>query len=323
MNKQHDTRLLAKLGTLRQLEIFLKVAEVGGIAQAAQQLHLTQPSVSIQVRKLAEAVGLPLYEVIGRRLKLTEAGRRVEAAGREIVDTLNRLDSAVNDLKGLQAGTLKIAVDSSAKYFIPQLLGPFSQRHPGVELEFKEGKRSYLLDRLRNNLDDLYFFSDVPPDMDITHYPFLPNPLVVVAPRDHPLAQRSKLSWEDIADERFILRSIGSGSRYAIDEFLADKGWQINRITAMESGEAIRLSVMARMGISILSAYALVNADAEGLVQLPVRGFPIMTQWHVVHLRQKPLSHVAQAFLDFIQQESEQYLPMDKIELRLQQAMQD
>jgi DNA-binding transcriptional LysR family regulator len=320
MSEDIDTHLLAKLGTLRQLEIFLKVAETGGIAQAAVQLHLSQPSVSIQVRKLAEAVGLPLYEVIGRRLKLSEAGRRVEACGREIVDTLNRLNSSINDLKGLQAGTLKIAVDSSAKYFLPQLLGPFCQRHPGVEVEFVEGKRSDLLERLAANLDDFYIFNHIPGDRDITHYPFLPNPLVVVAPKTHPLAAQEEVTWEALNEERIIIREQGSGTRYAIDEFLTRHQRSIHRAMPMASSEAIKLSVMAKMGVSIMSAYALVNADADGLAQLRVEGFPIETQWHIIHLRQKQLSTLAQSFLNFMLEEGEKHLPMDKIEERILQA---
>ncbi len=315
-----NARLLARLGTLRQLEIFLKVAEVGGIAQAAQQLHLSQPSVSIQVRKLAEAVGLPLYEVIGRQLTLTEAGRRVQASGRELVELLDRLDARLGELKGLQAGRLRLAVDSSAKYFLPQLLGPFLQRYPGVELDFVEGKRSELLGRIKDNRDDLYIFNHVPRQLDITHHPFLPNPLVVVARKDCPLATRPRLAWKDLAGERIILRDAGSGSRLALDEHLASNGLQVERPLVMASSEAIKLSVMANMGIGILSAYALVYADADGLVQLPVSGFPVTTQWHVIHLREKQLSPVAARFLQFMLEEGRTHLPMSRIEARLRQA---
>jgi len=315
-----DTHLLAKLGTLRQLEIFLKVAEVGGIALAAEQLYLSQPSVSIQVRKLADAVGIPLYEVIGRRLKLTEAGHQVAGAAREILATLDRLNSSLNDLKGLQAGTLRIAVDNSAKYFLPQLLGPFCRRHPGLEVEFKEGDRSYLIDRLNSNLDDFYIFNHVPHDLDISHRPFLLNPLVVVATRQHPLAARQKLTWQDLQGERLIVREQGSGTRVALDEFLLQKQWPLGRVMELSSSEAVKLSVMADMGVGIMSAYALVNAEAEGLVQLPVKGFPIRSNWHIVHYRQKKMSTVAASFLKFMEDEGEQHLPMQAINERIRQA---
>jgi LysR family transcriptional regulator, low CO2-responsive transcriptional regulator len=311
---------LARLGTLRQLEIFMTVADVGGIAQAAEKLHLAQPSVSIQVRKLAEAVGMPLYDIVGRRLYLTEAGQRVVEAGRELHDTLERLDGSLNDLKGLQAGRLRLAVDSSAKYFLPQLLAPFLARHSGVELEFTEGKRSDLLKRLGDNKDDLYIFNHVPADMDIHHHPFLPNPLVVAARVDHPLAKRRKLQWQDLAQELLIVREEGSGSRLALDEFLSQQGLSIARSLALASSEAIRLSIMANMGVGVMSAYALVNAEADGLVQLRVQGFPIMSQWNVIYLRQKQLSRVSRGFLDFMLEEAESHLPMEKIRERVTRA---
>lgn len=320
MSDKDSQQAPARLGTLRQLEIFMKVAEVGGIAQAAEQLHLAQPSVSIQVRKLAEAVGVPLYEVIGRRLQLTEAGHRVVEAGREVEDTLHRLDGDINDLKGLRAGRLRLAVDSSAKYFLPQLLAPFLQRYPGVELEFNEGKRSDLLQRLGENLDDLYIFNHVPQDLDIVHHPFLPNPLVVAARADHPLVGRRNLQWQDLSSELLIIREEGSGSRLALDEFLRNSEQEIARPLSLASSEAIRLSIMANMGVGVLSAYALVNAQADGLAQLRVQGFPIMTQWNVIYLRQKQLSRVARSFLDFMLGEAQAHLPMAKIQERLKRA---
>lgn len=324
MTKELDARLLVGIGTLRQLEIFMKVAEVGGMAQAAEHLHLSQPSVSIQVRKLAEAVGLPLYEMIGRRMHLTEAGHRVVEAGREILDTFSRLDGGINDLKGLRTGRLRLAVDSSAKYFLPQLLGPFLRRHPGVELEFVEGERSFLVDRISQNLDDLYFFNHVPPNLDITHYPFLPNPLVVVAPQNHVLADQQQHNWRELDTERVIVQREGTGSRLAIDHYLVSHGFAIERPLSLSSSEAIKLSVMAGMGVGILSAYALESARADGLAQVKMEGFPVMTQWHVIHLRQKQLSIVARSFLQFVLEEAEQHLPMDKIEERVRQAaMQD
>lgn len=313
-------RGLARLGTLRQLEIFMTVAEVGGIAQAAEKLHLAQPSVSIQVRKLAEAVGMPLYDIVGRKLHLTEAGQKVLEAGRELTGTLERLDSSLNDLKGLQAGRLRLAVDSSAKYFLPQLLAPFLARYPGVELAFTEGKRSDLLQRLGENRDDLYIFNHVPADLDIVQHPFLPNPLVVAARVDHPLANKRNLQWQDLEGELMIVREEGSGSRLALDEFLADNALQLPRSLALASSEAVRLSVMANMGVGVMSAYALVNAEADGLVQLRVAGFPIVSQWHVVYLRQKQLSSVSRHFLEFMLEEAESYLPMDRIRERVKRA---
>ena len=174
-----------------------------------------------------------------------------------------------------------------------------------------------MLERLGDNRDDLYIFNHVPADLDIVHHPFLPNPLVVAASAGHPLARRRKLRWQDLQQELMIVREEGSGSRLALDEFLQVQDLQLHRSLALASSEAIRLSVMANMGVGVMSAYALVNAEADGLVQLRVEGFPVMSQWNVIYLRQKQLSQVSGSFLDFMLEEAEQHLPMDRIRERV------
>ena len=318
-NKDH--RLLAKLGTLRQIEIFLKVAELSSIARASEQLHLTQPTVSIQVKKLSEAIGLPLYEVIGKRLKLTEAGEAVAKAGRELFETVNELDDRINDLKGMQSGTLNLAVVTTAKYFMPYILGPFCELYPGVEVKINIGNRREIIDRLNANMDDLYFVNELPDDLDIRSYPFLPNPVAVIASRDHRLALRKRLKWKDIENERFILREAGSGTLVRVQDFLAKNGYQINNSMEIQSNEAIKHAVMANMGISIISAYILGNADSDGLTQLNVEAFPIMSQWQLAHLQEKRLSTVAKRFLEFTTDNVSDLLPMQKIEANIQLAM--
>jgi len=255
MSEVLNMRLLAKLGTLRQIEIFLKIAELGSIARAAEQLHLAQPTVSIQVRKLADAIGLPLYEVIGKRLKLTEAGREVEKAGLEIFSVVNRLDDSINDLKGLQSGTLSISVVTTAKYFIPYVLAPFCELYPGVDVKFHIGNRSTIIERLNSNLDDLYFFSELPENLDIVSYPFLPNPIAVIASKQHALAKRKRLRWSDIENQRFVMRENGSGSLHGVQAYLRSKDLQMHDVITIQSNEAIKHAVMANMGISIMSAY--------------------------------------------------------------------
>ncbi len=321
MARKLDVRLLAKLGTLRQLEIFLKVAELGSIARASEQLHLTQPSVSIQVKKLAEAIGLPLYEVIGKKLRLTEAGQEVACAGRDIFEVVNRLDDSINDLKGLQSGTLSIACVTTAKYFLPYILSPFCELYPGVEIELHIGNRDKVIERLSDNLDDLYFVNELPDDVGVDSYPFLPNPVAVIASKNHRLATRKRLRWQDIENERFIMRERGSGSLVGVQTYLKENGYQIRDSLTIESNEAIKHAVMANMGISILSAYILGNADADGLKQLNVSGFPIMSQWQLVHLQEKKLSTVAQRFLDFTLENARELLPMKKIDANVQLAM--
>ncbi|QFU77211.1 LysR family transcriptional regulator [Halioglobus maricola] len=321
MARRPEAQHLAKQVTMRQLEIFLTVAELGGVVQAAEKLHLSQPSVSIQLRKLTETLGLPLYEIVGRQLTLTEAGHRMQDTCREVLDTFDRLDCDINDLKGLRAGRLRLAVDPSAKYFLPQLLGPFMAQYPGIDVDFVEGKRSDLLERLNEDRDDLYIFNHLPTGLDINHFPFLPNPLVVVANKEHALAKKKQLGLSQLSEERMLLRGQGSGSRLALDEFLTAQNIKLNRTMELDSSEAIRLSVKAGIGVGVLSAYALVNAHTEGLVKLNVKGFPLTTHWHIIHRRQKKLSTVAASFLQFVLDEAEQHLPMEQIHARMQQAV--
>lgn len=321
MAKLLDIKLLAKLGTLRQLEIFLNVAEAGSVSRAAETLNLTQPSVSIQVKKLSDVIGLPLYEVIGKKLKLTEAGRKVEEAGKEIFKTVDLLDNEINDLKGLQSGTLSISVVTTSKYFMPYVMAPFCELYPGVEVELNIGNRSNIIERLNKNLDDLYIFSELPESLDIVSYPFLPNPIAVVASKKHELANKKKLKWEDIRDVRFIMREAGSDSLFIVNNYLKENNYKMTDVMTIQSNEAIKHAVMANMGVSIISAYTLSNADTDGIVQLDVEGFPLISHWELVHIKEKKLSSVAQRFLDFTLNNGRNLLPMKKIERNVQSAI--
>lgn len=317
-----DTRLLTRLGTLRQVEIFLRVAKTGSIARAAAELHLTQPSVSNQLKKLGDALGIPLYEVIGKKIYLTEAGRQVVDTGQELFKSIARLDENLNNLKGLAAGTLRIAVVTTAKYFLPHILGPFCQEYPAIDVDFKVANRAQVIERLKANLDDLYIFDDPPEGMDIRKYQFLPNPLAVIASTDNPLCQRRRLAWEDIANQKFLMREAGSGTNNAIEQHLKKHRWEIRKRMTIESNEAIKYSVMANMGITILSAYVLANAREDGLRQLRVQSFPILSNWCLVHLQQKRHSLIAERFIEFVLNRRQELLPMKKIEQHIARACQ-
>ncbi len=316
-----DTRLLTRLGTLRQLEIFMKVAETQSIARAAEALYLSHSAVSVQIRKLAEAVGLPLHEVIGKRLYLTEAGREVVASGRELFEVIARLDGKINNLKGLTAGTLSISVVTTAKYFLPRILGPFCQNYPEIDVAFMVGNRAQIIERLNGNMDDFYIFSDPPEEWDIHSRPFLPNPLVVIASVKNPLKLRKRLNWGDLHGQKFLMREQGSGTQISIRKYLREQGLSLGKTMVIESNEAIKYAVIANMGITILSAYVLANAREDGLVQLRVEGFPIMSHWHLVNLKSKKLSTIAERFLDFVLNRGRDVLPMEHIEQQVQRAL--
>lgn len=284
--------------TFRQLETFAAVARAGSFTRAAEELHLTQPAVSIQIRQIAETVGLPLFDTSGREIALTAAGEELLAASRNLDDVWNRFESAIADLKGLRRGRLRVALVTTAKYFLPRMLGDFCRKYPDIDIELEIANRERIVERLRANRDDLYVMSYPPEDLDIATHPFLANEHVVIAPTTHWAAGRP-IALAELAGEPFILRETGSGSRNAIDRHLAAAGLRLKVRLSLSSNEAIRDLVASGMGLGVLSRHALADDPArDGLVLLDVDGFPLHHMWNVVHLRAKLLSLPAQAFLE-------------------------
>ena len=284
--------------TFRQLETFATVARLGSFSRAAEALHLTQPAVSIQIRQISESVGLPLFEQSGREIRLTAAGQELLRTARELDDSWNRFESAVDALKGLKKGRLRVALVTTAKYFLPRMLGAFCQRYPDIEIELEVANRARIIERLRANEDDLYIMSFPPEELDVVATPFLDNPLVVVAPAAYPLPA-GPLSLADLAPHPFLLRETGSGTRKAVDRHLAANGLTLKVKLALGSNEAIRDLVASGMGLAILSRHVLgEHPEQEGLRILEVAGFPLQQPWSVVHLRQKILSLPAHAFMN-------------------------
>jgi len=316
-----DSRLFTRLGTLRQLEIFARVAEHRSMARASEALYLSQSAVSVQVRKLTEAVGLPLHEVIGKQLYLTEAGGEVVATANRVFAEIGRLDETINGLKGLRAGKLRIAVVTTAKYFLPRILGAFCREHPGIEVEFHVGNRAQIIARLDNNRDDLFIFNDLPRELDITSHRFLANPLAVIASRRHPLAGRGGLGWHDLENETFLMREPGSGTFNAVRRHLDRRGEALGKTMTIESNEAIKYAVVENMGITILSAYVLADAVGTDLVQLRVAGFPVMSDWHVVYPKSRSMSLIAERFLQFVLKRGPDVLPMQNLERQVERAL--
>lgn len=292
--------------TLRQLEIFEAVARHSSFTRAAAALHLSQPSVSIQVRQLSEAIGQPLFEQIGRRVALTQVGEMLYATCRELNDVWSRFEMTLADHRGMKRGRLRLAVVMTSKYFAPRMLGAFCRRYPEIDVELEILNREGVLARLRQNLDDIYVMGVPPDDLPIVAHPFLENPLVVIAALDFPIPARGTLVLEQLARERFIMREAGSGTRLVLDEFLAAKGVALNVKLTLGSNEAIKQAVAGGMGLSILSQHAVwPNPEQSGVKILNVRGFPIKRRWYLVHLRDKRLSVVAQEFLKHVLDESE------------------
>jgi DNA-binding transcriptional LysR family regulator len=301
MSKISTKRLPA---TMRQLRVFAAVARHAGFSRAAAELHLSQPTVSMQVKQLSEAVGLPLFEQIGKKVFVTDAGRMLEATCAEMFDAWARLEMQVADLKGLKQGKLRISAVTTAKYVVPRLLGPFCQRHPGVDVAFEVGNRSAIIERLARNEDDLTVMGVPPREMDIVSHPFAENPLVIVAPRGHPLAHGRRIPLAKLAAEPFLMREQGSGTRLAADRFLRERGMRLNVKMEIGSNEAIKQAVAGGLGLSILSLHALgPDAAPRSLVALNVEGLPLRRHWYIVHPAGKRLSVVAQTFFAYLKAE--------------------
>lgn len=284
--------------TFRQLETFATVSRLNSFTKAADALHLTQPAVSIQIRQISDTIGLPLFEQTGRDIALTPAGEELLKTVRSLDDIWNRFESAIDELKGLKRGKLRVALVTTAKYFLPRMLGAFCKRYPEIDIELEIANREKIIERLRNNQDDLYVMSYPPSDLDIIGRPFLDNEYVVLAPATH-WAVGKQVHLHELASEPFLLREPGSGSRHVIDKHMLDHKTPLKVRLAMASNEAIRDLVASGMGLSILSRHALGNdPERDGLAILNVHGFPLRQAWNVVHLRGKILSLPAQAFLD-------------------------
>jgi DNA-binding transcriptional LysR family regulator len=291
--------------TLHQLKVFEAAARHGSFTRAAEELYLTQPTVSIQVKQLTKAIGLPLFEQVGKRLFLTDAGQELYGTSQEIFDRLNQMEMAIANLQGMKQGHLKLAVITTAKYFIPRLLGPFCQHYPGVNVSLQVTNHEGLLDRMDHNLDDLYIMSRPPEGEDVEVKPFLDNPLVVIGPINHPLAQRQQIPLKALEAYPFILRERGSGTREAAQRLFKERGVDINVKLDLGSNEAIKQAILGGLGLSVLSYHTLtsVGATAE-LTVLDVEGFPIYRQWNVVYLKGKQLSIIANTFLEYLLRES-------------------
>ena len=288
--------------TFHQLRLLLAVSREGSVSRAAQRLHLTQPTLSAQLRQLAEQVGLPLFERVGRKLHLTAAGRVVLDTAARVEQELENLDETLAELRGDVVGRLRLAVVSTAETFIPRLLGDFRRERPAVEVSLVVLNRDAVIRRLADNLDDLYIMSRPPQAPPVVATPFLSNPLVVVAASEHPLAGRETLQIEALAAEEFVLREPGSGTRQAAEHFFAAHGLALRPRLELGSNEAVKQAVAGGLGLSLLSAHALAHAVDEGIAVLRVEGTPLPTQWQVVYPAGKRLSPLASAFLEFLRE---------------------
>ncbi len=297
-----------KNASLRQLQIFESIARLGSFTAAANELFLTQPTVSMQIKKLAELIGSPLFETQGKRVLLTDAGRELLPVCRSIFRELEDYETVVEHINEIGRGSLSLSGVTTTEYFAPRILGDFIRLYPGITTSLEVTNRSNVVERIRHRVDDLYIIGQLSDDLDLELLGFLDNPMVVFAWPDHPLAGVPGITLTDIARENFIERELGCGTSLILERVLGSGAIRLSSTMRLGSNEAIKSAVKSRLGISMLSALALSREIESGEIAiLDVEGFPYMDQWHLAYPRGARLSKVARAFLGFVEEHGAAY----------------
>ncbi|HET7795501.1 MAG TPA: LysR family transcriptional regulator [Rhizobacter sp.] len=293
----------APRASLVQLRSHEAVVRLGSVVRAAQALHLAQPTVSTQLKELSAALGVVLFEPSGRGLVPTAVGQRLAETVRAIGATWQEFEDDAAALQGLKRGRLRIAAVTTTEYFLPDLLGPFARQYPGIQIELAVENRAAVVARLERGDDEMAAMMRPPDHLRLARWPFLENPLVVIAPRDHHLAGRRRLKLSDLTEEPLLTRESGSGTRATAEEAFAKAGVVWEPRMALGSNEAIKHAVRAGLGLAVLSRHTLAADPAsEGLTLLPVAGFPLRGRWYLVWRQDRPLSLPAKTFVDDLSQ---------------------
>ncbi|MBI5658772.1 MAG: LysR family transcriptional regulator [Nitrosomonadales bacterium] len=292
--------------TLRQLQVFAAVARHLSHSRASEELYLTQPAVSMQIKQLEQSIGLPLFEQTGKQIHLTEAGREMLQYSRNISQQLEEMEAVFGEMKGLERGRLNIAAVSTANYFMPQLLAKFIHLYPKIRVHLQVANRDTVLKQLADNAADFAIMGQPPEGADMQSESFMPNPLVVIAAPGHALARKRRIKPAQLAQETFLLREQGSGTRGVAERFFSGHRMSLPAYMEMDTNEAIKQSVQAGMGVGIISRHAIeLELETKRLAVLDVERFPIMRHWHIVHRKGKRLSTASQAFRKFLLTEAE------------------
>jgi LysR family transcriptional regulator, low CO2-responsive transcriptional regulator len=295
--------------TLRQLQIFVIAARCPSFARAAEELHLTQPAVSMQIKQLEDAVGLPLFERVARRLTLTEAGERLSHHANRILGEIKDAEDAMMSLSQADSGSIAVSIVSSATYFAPKLLALYSQQFPKVDVHFSVGNRETLLRLLQDNATDLAIMGRPPPELGTTAEPLAAHPHVIVAPLSHPLRHAKRFDLQELAGDTFLLREPGSGTRAVAEHVFRQNLFVPARSVTLGSNETIKQAVMAGMGVSLISLHTLSLELRTGeIAVLDVNGTPVERTWQLVHSRAKQLSPTCIAFRRFLLEHAAPFL---------------
>ena len=288
--------------TLRQLDILEAVARCGSFSRASEELYLTQPAVSMQIKQLEASLGMPLFEQIGKRIHLTEAGRETLGASRAVRRELVNLEHAISDLQDLKGGAITVSVASSASYLAARLIAAFRQEHPDVRFSLNAVNRETLLQHLSSNSIDLALMGRPPEGHDLEAQPFMDNPLVVIAAPTHTLSKLRNIPLQRVAEEIFVGREQGSGTRSAVEKFFESNGLALKVAMEMNKNEAIKQAVEAGLGVGVVSLHG--ELAGRRLCMLDVQGFPLLRKWYLVQRQGKRLGPAAQAFAQFVMNEA-------------------
>jgi len=295
--------------TLRQIEVFNAVARLGNYTKAAKALHLSQPAVSMQIRQLEENIGLPLFELVGKKIHLTDAGKHMYEYGRNMADLVDEADEVFEAIKGVEKGRLSISVATTASHFATRMLAAFSNRHHGITISLDITNRETLRNQLEQNEPDLVIMGQPPRGIEVEADAFMENPLVMIAPADHPLIDEKAIPLSYFSNENFVVREQGSGTRYAIERFFEQHGVDFNSGIEMSSNEGIKQAVEAGLGLGIVSIHTLeLELETQRLKMLAVEDFPIRRYWYIMNRKGKHLSPAAKAFKEFVLDEAEEFI---------------
>jgi len=283
--------------TFRQLRLFMALAETGSVSAAARMVHVTQPTASMGLKEITDSVGLPLYEVVARKVHLTPMGYELAKTARAIAGEWESFQQEVDGVKGLTRGKLKVAVVSTAKYFIPRILGTFCSKYPQIDISLEILNRDGVVSRLEENLDDIYIMSQPPLHLEIEDEVLMPNPLLLVISKEHLLAKKRNIELTSLKNQKFIFREKGSGTRMATDAHFKKLKFRADVRLELGSNEAIKQAVIGGLGLAVLSKYSLVDrADQDDVAILKCKDFPIESSWHIVSPKGKKLSPIAAIF---------------------------
>ncbi|CAH1201345.1 RuBisCO operon transcriptional regulator [Candidatus Nitrotoga sp. BS] len=300
--------------TIRQLRIFDAVARHLSHSRAAKELYLSQPAVSMQIKQLEHCVGLPLFDQVGKKMHLTEAGQEMLHYTRSIAQQLEEMDAMLSEMKGLEYGRLNISAVSTASYFIAQLLAKFIQQYPQIKVSLNVANRDAVIKLLADNSADLAIMGQPPEGTVMQSQPFMQNPLVVIAAPNHPLTKVCNIKPKQLAQEIFLLREQGSGTRGVVERYFASHHLKLPTHMEMDTNEAIKQSVQAGMGIGIISKHCIeLELEIKRLQVLDVDHFPILRHWHIVHRKNKRLSTAANAFNQFLLNDAESQASATKL----------